>query len=192
MINFKFIYIVFLLAMILSCSTGSDGDGGPIVYERIVIDTYGWLAGADSFTYLDLFDASGDTDADDPWSGDDTADAIASDDNGNPNPTHTNCARIDYTGGLSSGTYYIRVRLEASGSAEPYVIRVLSLSVGEAVPAYIYPGSSNASDTPYEPDDNPQSGGVPTNSNPIQLGNSNYLNRYLATSDVDWIELVLQ
>ena len=107
-------------------------------------------------------------------------------------------ARIDYQGGLTSGTYYIRVRGASEALAEYYAIRVLSLKVGEPLPSYSRPGVHSPDADPYEPDDTPISGGVPDSPVNIGLGNSNQLSRYYEDAsgapgdgDVDWFKLVL-
>jgi hypothetical protein len=175
---------------VLSCPQPPDPPT-PTTYERIVIETYPYQIGSITDTYVDLFGSSGDPDADDPWTGDDTADAIAYADNGSPNPDHTYFSYIDYTGDLTSGTYYIRVRWSGTGSTGPYVIRALSLSVGDSLPAYEYPGAPSSDPDDFEPDDSPISGGVPSNPAPLELGAANYLNRWIDAGDVDWFELVL-
>jgi hypothetical protein len=189
--------IAILLVLTLAIVGCPDPGTTPTVYERIVIDTYSPNNSLTADTYIDLFDASGDPDADDPWSGDDTGDAIAYDDNGNPDWPGT-YARIDYTGGLASGTYYIRVRGAADTVDDYYTIRVLSLKISDSLPLYDFPGSVGLKYDDYEPDDSPKSGGIPTNPVPIAIGNTNWINRALdydtgppAEGDIDWFELVL-
>jgi hypothetical protein len=173
----------------VSCSSPS----APLTtYERIVVETYPAILGNTTETYIDLFGSAGDPDADDPWTGDDTGDALAYASGGAP-IDHASYSLIDYTGGLTSGTYYVRVRGKTEGVTGPYVLRVLSLSLGEPVPAYVYPGVF-ANPDPYETDDNPPSGGKPTDPVPIDLGSDNGINRWLdydTEGDVDWFQLVL-
>jgi hypothetical protein len=165
----------------------------PTVYERIIIDTYSPNRDFTAQTYIDLFDANGDPDDDDPWTGDDTKEAIASADNGS-NPDYPGTySRIDYTGGLSSGTYYIRVRGATRTVEDFYAIRVLSLQIGEPIPDYIYPGANFALPDALEEDDKPVLGGVPLAPPAIALNDTGGLSRYLdgAKDDVDWFKLVL-
>ena len=168
-------------------------------YERIVIDTYSPDDNVTANTYIDLFDAGGDPDADDPWTGDDTGDAIAFDDDGNTSD-YAGMSRIDYTAGLSSGTYYIRVRGLIETVDDYYAIRVLSLNLVDALPPYDFPGVWAAKPDLNEDDDSPQSGGVPVSPVTIQLGNTNWVNRSIddptpsffdGNGDVDWFKLVL-
>jgi hypothetical protein len=165
---------------------------GITTYERIVIDTYSPNNALTADTYVDLFDSNGDPDTDDPWSGDDTGDAIAWADDGNLD--YASMARIDYTGGLTSGTYYIRVRGGTFDVSDYYAIRALSLNIGDGLPGYIFPGLDASPDS-YEDDDDPGSNWIPLSYVPLQLGNANNLSRSidyaLSVSDVDWFELVL-
>jgi hypothetical protein len=168
-------------------------DPGPHTYERIVIDTYSPNGSLTADTYIDLFDSNGDPDDTvDPWTDDDTTDAIAWADDGNPD--FASMARIDYTGGLTSGTYYIRVRGKTSSENNYYAIRVLSLKIGEDLPDYIFPGFDTKPDQ-YEDDDDPGSNWIPLKYITIQLGNANNLSRSIDydsnVPDVDWFKLVL-
>jgi hypothetical protein len=193
------VLFVVLPFVFLSCPSTTT----PKTYPRIVIDTYkpqGGGVGVD--TFITLFDASGDPTTDtspDLWNDNNspyTVDAppisIAEDDNGNP--IFSSYARIDYTGGLTSGIYYIRVRCQTSTDlGGPYAIRVVEyVDTGGDINAQYPEGffvSNNNSDTPYETDDNPASGGIPTS--PITIGIGDRLNRYLTAGDVDWFKLVL-
>lgn len=188
-----FITLVLMLALLLTaCSNPST----PTTYERIVIDTYSPNGALFGPTYLDLFDSDGDPDSgDDFWVGDDAGDVIASDDNSHP--TYTNMARIDYTGGLTSGTYYIRVRGDSKTINDFYAIRVLSLNIGDGLPSYNFPGLDDRPDS-YEDDDDPASNWIPLKYIDIQLGDANALSRSIdnlsatpADADVDWFKLVL-
>jgi hypothetical protein len=155
---------------------------GPHTYERIVIDTY---SPNDSLT-------ADPDDTVDPWTDDDTTDAIAWADDGNPD--FASMARIDYTGGLTSGTYYIRVRGKTSSESSYYAIRVLSLNIGDSPPGYIFPGFDAMPDS-YEDDDDPGSNWIPLKYITIQLGNANNLSRSIdydsSVPDVDWFQLDL-
>jgi hypothetical protein len=179
---------------VLSCPQPPDPPT-PTTYERIVIETFPSMLGNTTDTCVELFGSGGDPDADDPWAGNDTADAIAYDDNSS---THTWYSYIDYQEGLTSGTYYIRVRGKTIDTTGPYAIRALSLALEESLPAYDYPNVLAVPD-PYEDDDSPvYSEGVPTNPLLLELGASKRLNRWLdytagppEEGDVDWFELVL-
>jgi len=171
-----------------------------VLYGRIVIDTYqpADAMNVNTKTFVSLFGPNGDTTADASiWNNNlspytvDQAVAIA--ENAGGNKTYTYFGRIDYTAGLAPGTYYVRVRGKLSTDAGGYAIRVVtSLSA----PPNEYPAAEdwyyttlNADDTPYEIDDLPQSGGVP--STPVSISVGGKLNRYLAAGDVDWFILVL-
>jgi LruC domain-containing protein len=165
-------------------------------YPRIVIETFSPNGSFTADTFIDLFGANGDPDADNPWTGDDTGDALAWDDNGSTN--WANMSLIDYTKGLNPGTYYIRVRGNVEAFDEWYAIRVLSLNVGDSLPAYpILPLASkpDSVDLVGTGDDNPQSGGIPANPVEIGLGAAGALSRsldYDGAGDIDWFKLVLQ
>jgi hypothetical protein len=191
---------VLLIASAFALLGCSDPGNTPITYERIVIDTYSPNGSYTADTYIDLFDENGDPDADDPWSSDDTGEALASADSGNPD--WPMMARIDYTGDLKPGDiYYIRVRGATETVDDPYAIRVLSLNVGDSLPGYVFLTPVVPPDDPDsgENDDDPVStGGVPTNPVPIQLGNANSLSRSIdnpsglpGDGDIDWFKLVL-
>jgi hypothetical protein len=168
----------------------------PTVYPMIIIDTYNATGGPSSVpTYISLFGATGDPTLDttpnlwnddaDPYTVDAPPLSIAENRGGNPNnPTFS---RIDYTGGLPAGTYYLRVRAAVSSGNGPYAIRVLVVP-DEDYTSWLF-GSANNPDTPYESDDLPQSGGVPSDPVPIAIGER--LNRYLTAGDVDWFVLTL-
>jgi LruC domain-containing protein len=163
---------------------------GTKTYERILIDTFSPDGSLTADTYIDLFGSAGDPDADDPWTGDDTGDAIAFDDNGNTNWPGT-YARIDYTGGLEAGTYYIRVRGATEEVDDFYAIRVLSLQLSDPIPGYdTFPGTDFVSPDALEPDDEPISGGVPIAPVPIALGQT--ISRSIHAGDIDWFVLVLE
>ena len=174
---------------LLSCSSPS----APTTYERIVIETFSPDGSVTADTYIDLFDSNGDPDADDPWTGNDTADAIAYDDDGNDS-LFTGMSRVDYSGGLASGTYYIRVRGRtiSYGIDDFYAIRVLSLQLGDSIPAYPTLAFAAKPDS-EEVDDNPTSGGIP--GNPVSIDTSTPLSRTLYSNgtdpEIDWFELVL-
>ena len=172
-----------------------------VKYPRVIIDTYKWSSGAfgTTNTFLSLFDRNGDPTADTSptlWNDDAapyTVDApplsIAEDDDGNP--TFAQFARIDYSAGLAPGTYYIRVRGYVSTEVGPYAIRVLTdINPLDQYPVEWFFAGPNYTDAPYETDDNPKSGGVPTNPVAISIGQAH--NRYLqAAGDVDWFVLTL-
>jgi hypothetical protein len=149
----------------------------PNSYPRIVIDTFPYKEGtAATDTTLRLYDSGGDLVAFD-------------DDNPDVPALYQPSARIDYTGGLISGTYYIRVNSDA-GNTGYYVIRVLELDTGESLPAYDFPGSTS-DDSGFEPDD-AADGNIPADPIDIGLGNANQKNRRLIPdTDVDWLRLEL-
>lgn len=169
----------------------------PTLYPRIIVDTYPPNTGPGSVdTFVTLFGPTGDPTLDaspDLWNDDNapyTVDAppvsIAEDDDGNP--IHPGYARVDYAGGLAAGTYYLRVRTPASTAVGgPYAIRIL-LVPDDDYASWWY-GSYNTTDTPYETDDAPTSGGEPSEPVPIAIGER--VNRYLDAGDVDWFVLVL-
>ena len=184
--------VLMLALLLVACSNPST----PITYERIVIDTYSPNGSIFGPTHLELFDSNGDPDSgDDFWAGDDAGDVIASDDNSHP--TYTDMARIDYTGGLTSGTYYIRVRGDSKTINEFYAIRVLSLTIAESVPVHVNIAFDFKPDS-YEDDDDPASNWIPLKYIDIDLGDANALSRSIdnasanpADADVDWFKLVL-
>lgn len=185
--------------LLLSCAAE------PTLYPRIVIDTYkpvdGGFGSAD--TFITLFGSAGDPDEDitpdlwnddvSPYTVDAPPDSLS--ENYANNPVFPTCGRIDYTGGLMSGTYYIRVRCRESTLSGVYALRVVE-SVDPTVdqdlqypPAEDWFFASNSDDSAYEPDDDPPSGGRPTNPVDIRIGDK--VNRALTAGDVDWFRLIL-
>lgn len=185
-----FLMLGALGVVLLGCSNE------PKMYERIVIDTYSPNGSFTADTYIDLFDENGDPDdVVDVWTDDDTGDAIAYADGGNPD--WSIMARVDYTGGLMSGTYYIRVRGAVETVDDFYAIRVFALDLAGSVPAYDTPGADARPDS-LEGDDDPKAGGIPISPRTIVLNNVNGISRSIhdpsvATDDgdVDWFKLVL-
>ena len=115
--------LMLLAAAIVSCS--SPG-GSSTTYPRIVIETYPYKsAAAATFTNLALYDSNG-------------AQVALSTRVPVSDPNYPS-GRIDYTGGLVSGTYYIKITDNGSDGG-PYVIRAVSLALTDALPAYAYPG----------------------------------------------------
>jgi hypothetical protein len=150
---------------------------GPKTYPRIVIDTFPPVEfSAPTDTTLQLFDRGGNL--------------IAQDDDNPAVPfDYQSSARIDYTGGLMSDTYYIRV-YSAATNPGPYVIRVLELGVGDSLPGYVFPGGTVSEGNPDG--DDSETGNIPDSPNDIDLGNANQLNKDLDPgTDVDWLRLVL-
>jgi hypothetical protein len=154
-------------------------------YARIVIETYPYSQGAAATdTTLRLYDADGKELAY-------NENVVATD------PIYPS-ARIDHTAGLAPGIYYIRINSDAANFG-PYVVRVLSLKTGEALPAYDYPGAPAVENWPDA--DDPATGNIPAAPLGIQLGSLNRLNRRLTTEpdhandvpphDVDWLKLEL-
>jgi hypothetical protein len=167
-------------------------------YPRLVIDTYPPIIGGVTNTVLELFGAAGDADGGNPWTESDMVpgEALAWDDNGNPD--HTFFSRISLDKLLDPGTYYIRVRGSSEGISGPYVLRIVELAAGQALPGYIYPNTI-ADPDPFEDDDDPAAdwGMISANVPDIQIGNASYLNRFLdydsanGQGDVDWFRLVV-
>jgi hypothetical protein len=166
---FLFALISFLL---LSCSRDASGPTG---YERIVIDSYKSASYVgDPEIDLFLYDDSGNELAKDDYNGAGSID------------THTEGLVLD------PGVYYIKVDDTYAAYTGPYALRVLSLAVGDSLPAAEDPNSI-PDDSGNESDDSAP-GNIPDNPVDIPLGNSNWVNRYLdsATGDVaDWFKLVL-
>ena len=100
---------------------------------------------------------------------------------------HNGCARIDYTGGLAPGTYYVRVRGQKSTTDGFYAVRLLLTQPEIDYSAWYF--GVTGDDASYEPDDDPPSGGVPTDPVPITVGGK--LNRALTDGDVDWLVFTL-
>jgi hypothetical protein len=166
--------VICFLLMLSSCPSE------PRVYPRILIETFPFdSAAASTDTILTLYDSGG-TELD------------SNTDNPDVPPAHQPSARIDYQSGLDSGIYYIKVTGAAVGGTGPYLIRALSLVIGESVPAYDYPGLGNESDdSAFEPDDT-ATGNIPDSPVDIGLGNANQKNRNMnSVTDVDWLRLEL-
>jgi hypothetical protein len=161
--------VAAILILLSSCGESTT------LYQRIVIDTYPYSAiAAVTDTTLGFYDESGN--------------GLDTDDNSGDYPPS---ARIDYTGGLEPGIYYIKI-YSASFNPGPYVIRVLSLDIGESLPAPVFPGVANFEGADG---DDADIGNVPVSPNDISLGNSNWLNKDIDVGgigdDVDWLKLVL-
>ena len=179
----------------------------PIIYPRIVIDTYQPTTSPASAvdTFVSLFDSTGDTTDDTPdlWNTDTPpytteTGAIAEDgDRGR-------YGSVDYSGGLAPGTYYVRVRSAMSGHQGGYGIRVLDTAADSPVdsswPWYFSatnPTEANPAGGSFETDDSPLQGGAPVKSAAITLNGK--LNRWLTPGaissgtqgDVDWFKLTL-
>jgi hypothetical protein len=164
---------LILLIMFTSCPSG------PNFYARVLIETFPFDSTASSMdTILTLYDSSGTQ--------------IAYDDDNPDVPfDHSFSARIDYENGLDPGIYYIKVTADGLPGVGPYVIRALSLAIGESVPAYSYPGVPG-DDSGIEPIDDTDSGNIPDNPINMGLGNANQKNRYMdSETDVDWLRLDL-
>jgi len=166
---------IFVLAsfLVLSCSPEATG---PVVYDRIVIDSYKTDISGDPETDLILFDETGTE--------------LGKDESPGPGRIDTEALGLS----LSSGTYYIKVYNVNQNKTDAYVVRALSLSNGASLPPPELPLAMNEPD-PYEDDDSAP-GNIPTNPADISLGNSNWINRYLGyippdPNDVDWLKLVL-
>ncbi len=165
-------------------------------YSEIVIDTFNPTGPANGVGVLiiDLFSASGVSSSQDPWTSP-GAGALAVDgqqtggNGSNPTVAMQGWAWIDYKPAqpLSSGdVLYVRIRgYDKTIPSGPYGIRILT------APSSSYSNiGSNPTDVPYEPDDTPTSGGVPTNPAQITLGTA--LTRCIqAAGDVDWVKITL-
>jgi hypothetical protein len=180
----------------------------PIKYPEIVIDTYPPIYGYGTvMTWVSLFDSRGDTTVDLPdlWNGDnapyktETSPALIAQDG-----ALGKWGRIDFTGGLAPGTYYVRVRGLSSDANGGYGIRVLDAapdSPGGASWAWYFTAVNSTEANPaggsYEPDDTPLQGGIP--SNPVAISLNQKLNRWMTPGstpgvppgDVDWFTLIL-
>jgi hypothetical protein len=147
-----------------------------VVYERIVIETYPYsplVAVTD--TTLSLYNASGTL--------------VDFNEDVAPADPFWPSARIDHTAGLASGIYYIRINSNAANLGS-YVVRVLSLKTGEALPAYDFPGAPAVESWPDG--DDAATGNIPAAPLDILLGSLNRLNRKLSdAADVDWLKLQL-
>ena len=164
----RVLWILFLLLPLLffGCKTES-------FYPQIVIDTVtDFPAHNENDTYIILYDASGNL--------------IAEDDDSNPDQTnHKGCSRINYTGGLSSGTYYIKVNNPTATGNPNYGIRVLDYDPGASLPSI-----TGANENDGYSDDNAV-GNVPTNPVPIYLDDVLSRSIFPLIDDVDWFVLVL-
>ncbi len=174
-------------------------------YSDIVIETYnptGPGPAGYNFDVIGLFSAAGVLSSQDPWTSP-TAGALAVDgqtgQGSDPNAAQQYYAYIDYKPPtpLHSGTVlYVRINgydatlADAAGtyaSTGPYAIRVLTAPSG----SYTYFSADNTSDSPYEPDNPPDYGAVPTAAPAITVNNVQGLNRYLSAGDVDWVKITL-
>jgi len=184
-------------------SFGESAPSGIVCdYPEIVIDTFHPTGFGFVFKFLviDLFDSSGVQISQDPWSSP-GINALAVDGNSisgfgsNPSPHQTGFAYIDYKPAVLpvSGTVlYVRIRLYSNltSTPGPYAVRILTAASDPLIDTYPYYGSTNPADSPYESDDNPTFGGVPTNPVLLALGGS--LNRSIGSlGDVDWLKITL-
>ena len=96
----------------------------------LVIETFvPWFTEND--TYLTLFTVERDTDGNVIGSK-----ILAEDDNGNPDQeNHKGCSRIAIAGGLSTGTYYVKVHKPTSLGNPNYGIRILDYDPGTSFPS---------------------------------------------------------
>jgi hypothetical protein len=153
--------------------------------DLIVIDTF--PAGYNqNDTYLTLTDASGTV--------------LAQDDNGFPDQTtYVGFSRIIVSGGLASGTYYIKVHKPTVAGNPNYAIRVLEYDPGSSFPV-VAPADEDETSWPPPPRDDPVDvNGVPTNPWTIAIGDVISRSIYDEDSDppnaelydVDWFKLVI-
>ena len=147
--------------------------GGPaLFYERIVLETFhpqGTLYAATN-TSITLYDSSG----------------TQLDYVNIPAAFET----LDYTAGLDSGTYYVKV-FSPNTNMGPYALRALQLDPDDLLvdhPPLII--GSVSDDTAYEPDDDDPWGGAAPDPVPLSLGG--VCNRNLESdTDIDWLVLTL-
>jgi hypothetical protein len=179
-------FVALSLILFGSCALKS-----PTHYGEILIDTYlpNSIMSFTPNTTISLFGSNGTLAA-----------AIATDTGGNLNGTYGKgaYARVDYTGGLDSGKYYIKVNSNGipPNNYGAYAIRILTslpvpeYSAGDEF-SVINPLVGAASPDSYEPDDAVGGDGVPTN--PVAISIGDRLNRSLlqAGGDVDWFVLTL-
>jgi len=171
------LFLPMLCCLILMAAC-SDPTTVPIIVPGVVIETYNPtdpLYGSDTDTRISLYDEA-EFDKDNPLA---QADDAGSYD------------KICISQGLDSGTYYIKVEPSpgAIGNTGPYAIRVLVNPTQQELSSYVTL-DTNASDSPYEPDDTVNIYGKPIN--PVTITTTMPLSRYLPTdADVDWMVLVL-
>ncbi len=145
----------------------------------IVIDTFPATGSSQNDTYLTLIDASGAV--------------LAQDDNGFPDQaTYVGYSRIVVSGGLGSGTYYIKVHKPTALGNPNYGLRVLDYDPGSSFPAV---AAANESESPAYFDDAVNADGVPLAPRTISLGAvvSWSINPEpdAPPADVDWYKLVI-
>jgi hypothetical protein len=152
-----------------------------IIYDRVMIDTYrpNPLMSANADTFVSLYGPQG------------TAAAPIAEADGGNLTYPVGYARIDYSGGLPPGTYYVRVQGGTPAADGPYAFRAL---VSPNAPPNEYAAGDYfdvvADPDPYEPDDAVLNG-LPTK--PVAASIGAAINRFLTTggSDVDWFVLTL-
>jgi hypothetical protein len=177
-----------IFAVVDPSSVIGDGDRSnnegsrvvPVLYERLVIDTYkptGGGQGGTTDTFASLFDAAGEAGA-----------ALAEDDNGNL--SYFTAARInliDPDGFAPGAVLYVKVRGALPATTGGYAIRLV-LNAPEPYDDSWFFAADNAADAPYEPDGD-TTAGVPDT--PVTLTIGERHNRYLDAGDTDWFLLVL-
>ena len=157
---------LFILLLAFGCR-----QDGPVVYDRLVIDTFAPPGGLVSDTYLMLYDGSGSL--------------LAENDNGNPDQTtHDGYSRIDYSAGLPAGTYFVRVNNDSGTGSPYYAIRALDYYPGSTFPKV-------ATDNDTGDSDGVVVGGIPTDPVPLSLGEIKSRAIDPVGTDVDWFELIL-
>jgi hypothetical protein len=171
-----------------------------ITYYEIVLDTYDPVspgAFATHNTYMELWSSDGKT-------------LIASNDSGTNSGRQpklgSGFAYIDWTGGLTSGDYYVLVTetLSAQGAdAFGYAIRVMTVpsSTANTTSDWSFAGAAteSKSDQPVPSVPLAGPGGVPTlfQTMVLDTGNApaptaaNHLNRFLVVNGVNWIKITL-
>jgi hypothetical protein len=165
-------------------SNNEDSRVVPVLYERLVVDTYKYTATSGQFgqtdTFASLFGVLGE------------AGPVLAFNDDFVNLAYPLAARIDYTdpAGIAPGAVlYARVQGKTPAVSGNYAIRLVIRQFDLADPYDLSWGFSTPSDdSGYEPDDATVDG-VPMF--PVLLTVGGKLNRHLAADDVDWFKLVL-
>jgi hypothetical protein len=183
---------VIFLCVLAACTCRE-----PTSYGRVIIDTYPPTSASGTVdTKLSLYEADGDL--------------VATASDGNPEAGY---ARIDYSGGLEPGDWYIRAEGEDGSQSGHYAIRVLLAPdenyapwqfAGDNDPDSYEPDNASSYNVPTSPiaisvngninrsltpDDDASSGNVPAN--PVSIPMNGRVNRYLTAGDIDWLVLSL-
>lgn len=165
------LYLLFALPFLV---LGCRRDPGVQVYDQIVIDTWCDPFAAND-TYLTLIDAGGNV--------------LAENDDDNPaqGTYNVGCSRIDYTLGLTSGTYYVKVHKPTDTGNPNYGFRVVDYDPGTSF-APITPADEDETGVYF--DDSENASGVPTAPVDLALGQVESRSIFPA-DDKDWYKIVL-